>query len=477
MTAHPVRVVDWRLMTTDQPATQRAGAASISLRNLTIGLCMTVVAIAFESIAVATAMPAAARDLDGVEYYAWLFSLFVIGMLFSTVVTGRLSDRIGPARPLLVGLVIFAAGLVVAGTAQHMAQLIAGRLVQGLGSGVINTAIFVCVAQAYSVRQRPRMFTYISTAWVLPSFVGPPVAAWLTLAFSWHWVFIAVLPLVALGGAMVLPTLLIMIREYRPEQNSPPVPPASLWAAGLVAVAAAAIQLAGQRLDWIALGLLVVGVAGLVVGLPRLMPPGFPRLGRGLSAVILVRGLLPGAHFGSEAFIPLMLVEQRKIALVLAGAVLTVGSIGWTTGSWLQSRPWLKIRRDRLITYGCLSVAVGVSIVATVGIWPGLWFGLVGIGWIFSGFGMGLAISSTSLAVMTLSEASVQGRNASSLNLFDALCSGVFVGLSGTVFAALRSTGNMSLTFGVVYLAMAIVSLLAVGSSLRIGRLRNEFSR
>jgi Kef-type K+ transport system membrane component KefB len=90
---------------------------------------------------------------------------------------------------------------------------------------------------------------------------------------------------------------------------------------------------------------------------------------------------------------------------------------------------------------------------------------------------MGLAISSTSLAVMTLSEDSVQGRNASSLNLFDALCTGLFVGLSGTVFAALRPTGSLSLTFGVVYAAMVVVSLLAVGSSMRIGRVRNEFAR
>ena len=98
----------------------------MSLRNLTVGLCMTVVAIAFEAIAVATAMPVAARELDGLTYYAWLFSLFVIGMLFSTVVTGRLSDRIGPARPLLVGLAIFAVGLVVAGTAAWPSSSVAG---------------------------------------------------------------------------------------------------------------------------------------------------------------------------------------------------------------------------------------------------------------------------------------------------------------------------------------------------------------
>ena len=459
-------------MAIDERPTQPA--AAVSLRNLTIGICMTVVAIAFEAMAVATAMPVAARQLDGLPYYAWLFSLFVIGMLFATVVTGRLSDRIGPAKPLLVGLVIFAAGLVVAGTSQHMAQLIGGRLIQGLGSGVINTAIFVCVAQAYTARHRPRIFTYISTAWVLPSFLGPPIAAWLTHALSWHWVFIAVLPLVALGGVMVLPTLLVMARSPQPRTSA--ANPAPLWAAGLTAVAAAAIQLAGQRLDWVALILLAAGLAGLVLGLPRLMPPGFLRLRRGLPAVILVRGLLPGAYFGGETFLPLMLVEQRKIPLVLAGAVLTVGAIGWTTGSWLQSRPWLKIRRDRLITYGCLSVTVGLSIVAVVALAPSLWFGLVGVGWIFSGLGMGLSTSSSSLVVMTLSEASVQGRNASSLNLFDALGSGIFVGLSGTLFAALHPSGDLALTFGVLVAAMAVVALLAVGSSLRIGSVPNEFA-
>src|SRR5918995_6643860 len=101
----------------------------MSLRNPIVGLCMPVVAIVLEAFVVATAMPVAARDLDGLTYYAWLFSLFVIGMLFATVVTGRLSDKIGPAKPLVVGLMIFAAGLVVAGTSQQMAQMIVGRLI------------------------------------------------------------------------------------------------------------------------------------------------------------------------------------------------------------------------------------------------------------------------------------------------------------------------------------------------------------
>ncbi len=246
----------------DRPGDRRRHArlrhAKVSQRALTIGLCAIVVAIAFETIAVATAMPIAARDLEGLDYYAWAFSAFMIGMLFATVICGRVSDRIGPAKPLLVGLMIFLAGLVIAGSAQYMAQLVAGRLVQGLGSGAMNVAIYVCVAVAFSRRQRPKMFTYISTAWVLPSFVGPPVSAWLTQHLSWHWVFFAVIPLVIFGGAMAFPSLLRMMRTRRPS-DADAVKPAPVWAAGLLAVAAAMLQLAGQRLDWLAVGLVVAG--------------------------------------------------------------------------------------------------------------------------------------------------------------------------------------------------------------------------
>ncbi len=456
----------------------------VSQRALTVGICMNVVAIAFESIAVATAMPVAARALNGLGYYAWAFSLFLIGMLFATVVTGRFSDRVGPSRPLLVGIGVFAIGIVVAGTAGTMTQLVSGRFVQGLGAGVLNTASFVLVAKAYAPGQRPRIFTYISTAWVVPAFVGPPVAAWLTAQLSWHWVFFAVLPLVAVGGLMVLPTLRVLMRIPLPTGTTTGIgsrpagpPPAPLWAAAVVSLAAAILQVAGQRLDLAGLGLLVLGLAALLLGLPRLMPPGFLRLRRGLSAVILVRGLLPGAFFGGEAFIPLMLVEQRHVPLVLAGAVLTVGSVGWTAASFLQSQRWLRLRRDRLITLGCLCVALGLGLAGAIASSPGLPFGLVAVAWVFSGLGMGFATASTSLATMTLSPVDVQGRNGSSLNLFDALGSSVFVGVAGSIFAALHPGGNLQLTFAVVLLTMALVAVLAAAVSLRIGKVGSEFAR
>ena len=101
----------------------------------------------------------------------------------------------------------------------------------------------------------------------------------------------------------------------------------------------------------------VVAIGLLAISLPPLMPPGFLRLRVGLPSVIWTRAIVAGSFFGAEAFIPLMLVERRGLSLQLAGVILTVGAIGWFTGSWLQSRTWLKVSRQGLITLGAVLLA------------------------------------------------------------------------------------------------------------------------
>ena len=439
-------------------------------RALTFGLCMAVVAIAFEAISVATAMPSAARQLNGLDLYAWVFSAFLIGQLLATVAAGRLCDRIGVARPMIGGIVLFAVGLTTSATAVTMEQLITGRFLQGLGAGLVSVAMYVVIAQMYDERRRPTMFSYISSAWVVPSFVGPTVAAWLTHHASWRAVFWAVLPVLAIGAALMLPPV-VRASRTRPPRDPSAAPGAALWAAGLAALGAAAVQLAGQRIS--PLGLLI-GTVGLVlvgVSLPQLMPRGFFRFGPGLAPVITVRALIAGAFFGAEAFVPLMLVEQRQLSLLVAGSTLTVGAVGWSFGAWLQSLRRLALRRDRVITMGAVCVLVGVGLVSLVA-WRQWWVGVVAVAWLFAGVGMGLATSSTSLATMTLSKAGEQGRNASSLQFGDAFGGGFFLGVGGTIFAAVRPSGNLTLTFGCVLTAMTVVAGLAVLTSLRTGPIR-----
>ena len=164
-----------------------------------------------------------------------------------------------------------------------------------------------------------------------------------------------------------------------------------------------------------------------------------------------------------------MLVEQRHVPLLLAGATLTVGAVGWTTGSFLQANRHLPLRRDQLITIGCLNVAIGLALAGVIALVPSLPYALIALAWVFAGLGMGFATASTSLATITLSPVDAQGRNGSSLNLGDALGSSIFVGLAGTIFGVLHPGGNLALTFGVVLLSMSVVAVLGLLASLRVG--------
>jgi len=128
----------------------------VSKKSLIIGLCAGVLAIAFEAMSVSTAMPAAAADLGQKELYAWVFSLFVIGMMATTVIGGRISDRYGPVIPLYVGFGVFGLGLFVSGFAPAMAVLLIGRTLQGIGSGLINIGWAVVLAHAFDASERPR---------------------------------------------------------------------------------------------------------------------------------------------------------------------------------------------------------------------------------------------------------------------------------------------------------------------------------
>jgi MFS family permease len=163
-------------------------------------------------------------------------------------------------------------------------------------------------------------------------------------------------------------------------------------------------------------------------------------------------------------------VEQRDLSLLLAGSTLTVGALGWSAGAWLQSLRSFRVRRDRVITLGATCVLLGVALVTLVAWWE-LWVGVVVLAWTFAGLGMGLATSGTSLATMALSRSGEQGRNASSLQFGEAFGAGLFVGVGGTVFTALRPTGDLTLTFACVLAAMVAVALLAVLASLRTGRI------
>jgi MFS family permease len=410
-------------------------------RAMVVGVVGVVVAVAFEAIAVATAMPVAARELDGLRFYGLAFSVFLTASLLGMVVAGDVCDRRGPVAPFVAAAVTFAAGLLLAGVATEMWVLVVARAVQGFGGGLNIVAIYVVVARAFPPSLRPRVFSATSSGWILPSLVGPPVAGLLADHVSWRWVFLGVLPLLA-GAALLVGPHLRGLDGPATEGDSATEPHAvrrrsRVPAAVVAAVGAGLLQYGGQLLtgQWLPAVLLVVVALGLLAyGVPRLLPRGSFRLGRGLPTVVVLRGVMAGAFFGTEAFIPLMLVEQRSLATTLAGLSLTGAALTWSLGAWLQGRPGLRTPRWVLLTVGFLLVLAGIGLVAltVTGTVPVV---TTAIGWAVAGLGMGLGLTSLSVLVLELSAPHEQGANSSSLQVSDALGSIVLIGAAGAIFA------------------------------------------
>lgn len=117
------------------PETVRTSLFGLGRRATTVGLVLLTLVTAFEAMGVGTAMPAVIADLGAVSAYGWPFSAFLAASVFGTVLGGRWCDAAGPRAALIVTPVVFAAGLVVAGTADTMAQLLVGRVLQGASAG------------------------------------------------------------------------------------------------------------------------------------------------------------------------------------------------------------------------------------------------------------------------------------------------------------------------------------------------------
>ena len=355
--------------------------------------------LAFEALAVGTAMPTVARALDGLGLYALAFGgSFAAGVL-AMVLSGIWCDARGPRAPMWGGVGLFVVGLFIAGSADAMGTLVIGRAVQGFGSGLLSVALYVVVGQAYPEQLRRRVFAAFAAAWVIPSLVGPAVAGLIVEHLGWRWVFLAV-PVVALPAVLLVESGLRTLD--RPTPAGPPAGAAARigWAAG-AGVSAALLHHGGQQRGALAVTLVVVALAGLGVCAPRLLPAGFLRAARGLPTVVGLRGLAAAAFAGAEVVIPLMLSRQRGFSPTAAGLVLTVGALSWSVGSWLQGRLPPPRSSATLPRWGLACVAAGTATV-TLAVWPAVPVAVGVAGWAVAGLGMGLAYPSLSVLTLAL---------------------------------------------------------------------------
>lgn len=452
----------------DEPAGAETGRIWVPGRKrLTAALVLTITLVAFESLAIATVMPVVSDDLGGLGLYGWVFSGFFLGSLIGIVLAGWAADRRGTRLPFAAGLVLFAVGLVIGGTAPTMSVLVVGRVLQGAGAGVIPAVAYATVARSYPPDLRPRVFAVFSTAWVVPGLAGPAAASGIEHATSWRFVFLALLPLVAIAAALALPVL----SDRGPAADEADDPdPDSRRRNAVVLVAGVALFLGGLGAHQIALAaaLVVAGAVPAVWAFMRLVPQGTVALRTGLPAAVAVRGILTFAFFGTDAFVTLAITDGHDAATWVGSVALTGATLAWTTGTWLQQRVVLRRGPRWLVQRGFAIIAVGVAGLA-LALRPGVPVAATVVAWTIAGLGMGLSYPSISVTVLATAAPGQEGRASSSLQLTDVLGVAIGAGLAGAFVALGDGRGwatSSSLTF-----AFAMTCLVAVGGVVASARL------
>jgi MFS family permease len=425
------------------------GLWSADRRALTIGLVLTITLVAFEALAISTVMPQVARELGGIELYGWVFSAFFLGSLIGIVVVGGAINSRGLALPFALGLGLFGIGLLVGGLATSMPMLVVARFVQGLGAGTIPPIAYVAIGRSLPERLRPRMFATMSTAWILPGVLGPAVAATIGETFSWRFVFLGLLPLIAVSGALTLGALRAVAAapgRMGAEAEASAADRSRLPLAIQVAVGAGLVTgglTSGEPLFTIAL--VAIGLPIGFHALRLLTPPGTLRARPVLPAAILLRGFLTFMFFAIDAFVPLVLVEWRGLSLTESGIALTAATIVWTAGSWTQARGSSRWSSASFVTVG-FAVAL-----------------------------VGLAYSPTALIVLREASPELQGAASSALSLTDTLGTALGTGVTGAIVAAgVRASGQPvpGLT-----IAFALALVVGLAGLLLTGRLRRRARR
>jgi MFS family permease len=433
-------------------------------RRLSIGIVALVSVFGFEGIAIGAVMPVAAADLDAISNYAVAFTSFTMASLLGMTFAGLWANKIGLARVIIFAVASLAFGSMVAGFAPNLAVLTVGRSIQGFAMGIDLVTMYVVIGRMYPEALRAKALGMLAAAWVVPGLVGPGIAGLLVEVSSWRMTF-WIVPLLLIGPIVLLiPELKKLPFVPSPVRTDARIQITSvLIAIGALSVFQAGASHVGRWNTELVAAIFVVSLGVTAWSTKALMPAGYLRMAAGIPAIVGMRGVLAGAFFAAEIYVPLALQEIRGTSVALSGGVLTAATITWFAGSWLQGSHKLNYSREQILFAGVLLVSVGIALtpVAVFGPTSIVIAALAAsVVWGIAALGMGMCFPTLGVLMLDKSPDEEHARHSASLQMSDSFGVIIATAIAGSVLAlASVQQGIESSTFVTIWIFCVFVGL------------------
>src|SRR5881409_3631910 len=171
---------------------------------------------AMDQTIVGTSMPRIIADLGGFGLFSWVGTGFLLASTTTVPIVGKLTDLYGRKPFYMAGIFILIAGSALSGMSQNVEQLIAFRVIQGLGAGMIMGIAFAIIGDVFTPAERGKWAGLMSGVFASASVLGPLIGGTLTDHASWRWVFYVNLPM----GGLALLVLFFGMPQIRPSGNA-----------------------------------------------------------------------------------------------------------------------------------------------------------------------------------------------------------------------------------------------------------------
>ena len=313
---------------------------------------------------------------------SWVLNAYTITFAALLIPAGKLADRVGPKRALLVGALIFTAASMACGLSPSIEILIFARIIQGLGAAVLVPSSLALVLAAYPREKLPQVVAIWGAMGAFSAALGPSVGGVIVNGLGWRWIFFMNLPI----GVVTL----ILGTKYLRESRNADVRIPSLTGVALVAVAAGAISFAIVNSDaagWASattLTIALIGIAILMLFVAHQKQTAAPTLDLDLFALTnfrwgIIAMFIYAISFGAMFFGSLLfMVEVWQYSILKAGFAIAPGPALVAILAALFGKLALRVGQRPLILIGGLLLTVSAFYwLVALSFEPNYWVGFV----------------------------------------------------------------------------------------------------